>query len=141
MVDFYERKVAPEADMDVASASLKSREAELESAGANQAQTEAVYETSLLTFQAQVESASIAVRQAELDLSYCRMGSAYVNDFNKFGKTCQVRVQADQQFRLQPEDIRRLEVRNQAGQMMPLGTLASIRKTLGPQIVPRYSAN
>jgi HAE1 family hydrophobic/amphiphilic exporter-1 len=67
------------------------------------------------------------------------LGSAYVNDFNKFGKTYQVRVQADQQFRLQPEDIRRLQVRNQKGQMIPLGTLASIQRTLGPHIVPRYN--
>ncbi len=67
------------------------------------------------------------------------LGSAYVNDFNKFGKTYQVRVQADEQFRLQPDDIRRLEVRNRTGQMIPLGSLASIRKTLGPQIVPRYN--
>ena len=43
------------------------------------------------------------------------LGSAYVNDFNKFGRTYQVRVQADQKFRLEPEDIRRLEVRNRAG--------------------------
>ena len=67
------------------------------------------------------------------------LGSAYVNDFNKFGKTYQVRVQADQQFRLQPEDIRRLEVRNRAGAMIPLGTLATVHQTLGPQIVPRYN--
>jgi HAE1 family hydrophobic/amphiphilic exporter-1 len=67
------------------------------------------------------------------------LGSAYVNDFNKFGKTYQVRVQADQRFRLHPEDIRRLEVRNQAGQMIPLGTLCTIRRNLGPQIVPRYN--
>jgi len=67
------------------------------------------------------------------------LGSAYVNDFNKFGKTYQVRVQADQQFRLHPEDIGRLEVRNREGRMIPLGTLATIRKTLGPQIVPRYN--
>ena len=67
------------------------------------------------------------------------LGSAYVNDFNKFGKTYQVRVQADQQFRLQPEDISRLEVRNRSGQMIPLGSFATIRKTLGPQIVPRYN--
>eukprot|EP00456_Euglypha_rotunda_P018050 TRINITY_DN1632_c0_g1_i9.p1 TRINITY_DN1632_c0_g1~~TRINITY_DN1632_c0_g1_i9.p1 ORF type:complete len:459 (+),score=144.29 TRINITY_DN1632_c0_g1_i9:30-1406(+) len=67
------------------------------------------------------------------------LGSAYVNDFNKFGKTYQVRVQADEQFRLQPEDIKRLEVRNRDGRMIPLGTLATIHKTLGPQIVPRYN--
>ena len=67
------------------------------------------------------------------------LGSSYVNDFNKFGKTYQVRVQADQEFRLHPEDISRLEVRNRDGRMIPLGTLATIQKTLGPQIVPRYN--
>lgn len=67
------------------------------------------------------------------------LGSAYVNDFNKFGKTYQVRVQAEQQYRLHPEDIARLEVRNRDGRMIPLGTMATIHKTLGPQIVPRYN--
>ena len=67
------------------------------------------------------------------------MGSAYVNDFNKFGKTYQVRVQADQKFRLKPDDIRRLEVRDRQGKMIPLGTLATIKESLGPQIITRYN--
>ena len=67
------------------------------------------------------------------------LGSAYVNDFNKFGRTWQVRVQADQKFRLKPEDIRRLEVRNDAGQMIPLGTFSQISTVNGPQIIPRYN--
>jgi HAE1 family hydrophobic/amphiphilic exporter-1 len=67
------------------------------------------------------------------------LGSAYVNDFNKFGKSYQVRVQADQRFRLEPEDIRKLEVRNAQGQMVPLGTLVKVEKRLGPQIIPRYN--
>ena len=62
-----------------------------------------------------------------------------MNDFNKFGKTYQVRVQADQQFRLEPEDIARLQVRNLSGQMIPLGAISTTRRTLGPQIVPRYN--
>ncbi len=67
------------------------------------------------------------------------LGSAYVNDFNKFGRTWQVRVQADQRFRLKPEDIRRLEVRNDAGSMIPLGTFSNISTLNGPQIIPRYN--
>ncbi|MHC5538662.1 efflux RND transporter permease subunit, partial [Singulisphaera rosea] len=67
------------------------------------------------------------------------LGSAYVNDFNKFGKSYQVRVQADQRFRLEPEDIRRLEVRNLQGQMVPLGTLVKVEKRLGPLVIPRYN--
>ena len=67
------------------------------------------------------------------------MGSAYVNDFNLYGRTFQVRVQADQKFRLRPEDIRRLEVRNRSGAMLPLGTLATITENPGPQIITRYN--
>ena len=67
------------------------------------------------------------------------LGSSYVNDFNKFGRTWQVRVQADQRFRLEPEDIKQLEVRDRQGNMVPLGTIVTIEKKLGPQIVPRYN--
>jgi HAE1 family hydrophobic/amphiphilic exporter-1 len=67
------------------------------------------------------------------------MGSAYVNDFNLFGRTFQVRVQADQKFRLKPDDVRRLEVRNRTGAMLPLGTIATITEKPGPQIITRYN--
>lgn len=67
------------------------------------------------------------------------LGSAYVNDFNKFGRTWQVNVQADAQYRLKPEDIRQLEVRNINGQMIPLGTLIDVDETLGPQTILRYN--
>ncbi|WP_437188072.1 efflux RND transporter permease subunit [Planctomicrobium sp. SH668] len=67
------------------------------------------------------------------------LGSAYVNDFNKFGRTYQVRVQADQQFRQTPEDIERLEVRNLKGEMLPLGTLVRVESSFGPQNINRYN--
>jgi len=67
------------------------------------------------------------------------LGSYYVNDFNKFGKTYQVLIQADQKFRLEPDDIRKLDVRNDAGRMIPLGTIAEVRRTIGPQVLPRYN--
>ena len=51
------------------------------------------------------------------------LGSLYVNDFNRFGRTYQVIAQADAQFRDRPEDITRLKTRNDKGQMVPLGTL------------------
>jgi RND family efflux transporter MFP subunit len=69
----YERKVATDADLDTTLATLKSRQAELESALAHLSQAEATYETSVLTSEAKLESARIGVRNAELDLSYCRM--------------------------------------------------------------------
>jgi HAE1 family hydrophobic/amphiphilic exporter-1 len=67
------------------------------------------------------------------------LGSFYVNDFNLFGRTYQVRVQAEPQFRLTPEDVERLRVRNNQRQMIPLGTLIDVKETIGPQIVSRYN--
>ncbi len=67
------------------------------------------------------------------------LGSAYVNDFNRFGRTWQVKVQADHRFRLQPEDIRQLEVRNRAGQMVPIGTLVDVDYVTGAQTILRYN--
>ena len=68
------------------------------------------------------------------------LGSMYVNDFNRFGRTYQVRVQAESRFRSKSDDVQRLEVRNRAGDMIPLGTLLKLNETLGPQIVTRYNA-
>lgn len=67
------------------------------------------------------------------------LGSTYVNDFNKFGRTYQVRVQADHQFRETPEDIEKLEVRNKDGEMLPLGTLVNVQRSFGPQNINRYN--
>jgi HAE1 family hydrophobic/amphiphilic exporter-1 len=67
------------------------------------------------------------------------LGAAYVNDFNKFGRTFQVRVQAEQDFRMDPRDIERLEVRNARGAMVPLGSLLTVKRSFGPQIINRYN--
>jgi hydrophobe/amphiphile efflux-1 (HAE1) family protein len=67
------------------------------------------------------------------------LGSTYVNDFNKFGRTYQVRVQADSQFRMSADDIRRLDVRNRSGEMIPIGTVVDVRDDIGPQVIQRYN--
>jgi len=67
------------------------------------------------------------------------LGSTYVNDFNLGSRTYQVNVQADYQFRLQAEDIRRLEVRNRNGQMIPLGTFVTVEDSVGPERIERYN--
>lgn len=67
------------------------------------------------------------------------LGSAYVNDFNAFGRLFQVRAQADQQFRLDEDDIRSLRVRTATGALVPLGTLVSVVETAGPALVQRYN--
>jgi multidrug efflux pump subunit AcrB len=67
------------------------------------------------------------------------LGSYYVNNFNEFGRTWQVNVQADQQFRNRPSDIRQLQVRNNLNQMVQLGTLLDVRDSSGPVMVMRYN--
>jgi HAE1 family hydrophobic/amphiphilic exporter-1 len=67
------------------------------------------------------------------------LGTAYVNDFNAFGRVYQVRAQADQAFRLDRNDILRLKVRSAAGALVPLGTLVEIRDVTGPSLVQRYN--
>ncbi len=67
------------------------------------------------------------------------MGSTYVVQFNKFGRTFQAYVQADAQFRLRPEDITQLTVRNSQGQTVPIGTLASVVPTTGPPLISLYN--
>jgi multidrug efflux pump len=67
------------------------------------------------------------------------LGSLYVNDFNRFGRTYQVNVQAESAHRMQPEQIRRLETRNAQGSMVPLGSLMSVGRSYGPDQVMRYN--
>ena len=67
------------------------------------------------------------------------LGSAYVNDFNAFGRLFQVRAQADEQFRLNQNDIRNLRVRSATGALVPLGTLVTVQETAGPALVQRYN--
>ncbi len=67
------------------------------------------------------------------------LGSLYVNDFNQFGRTYQVKAQAAMDFRLQPKDVVNLKVRNDIGQMVPLGSFVSLHQTAGPDIVPHYN--
>ena len=67
------------------------------------------------------------------------LGSSYVNDFNKFGRTYQVKIQADNRFRIEPSDIEKLYVRNESGGMVPIGAVLDIRESLGPQIVRRFN--
>lgn len=67
------------------------------------------------------------------------LGSTYVNDFNRFGRTWQVIAQADAPFRTSVEDIARLRTRNDQGEMVPIGTMVDIRQTFGPDPVLRYN--
>jgi hydrophobe/amphiphile efflux-1 (HAE1) family protein len=69
------------------------------------------------------------------------LGSLYVNDFNLFGRTFRVTLQADQQARASANDLSRLSVRNASGGMVPLDTLGTLVPTVGPETVPHYNNN
>ncbi|NGZ85094.1 efflux RND transporter permease subunit [Duganella aceris] len=67
------------------------------------------------------------------------LGSTYVNDFNRFGRVYQVRVQADAPFRSDADDIGALKTRNADGDMVPLSSLVTVKPTFGPEMVVRYN--
>jgi HAE1 family hydrophobic/amphiphilic exporter-1 len=67
------------------------------------------------------------------------LGGAYINQFNRFGRTWNVYLQAEAQYRLEPEDLKSFYVRNQTGEMVPLSTLVSIQNISGPQFTVRYN--
>jgi multidrug efflux pump len=67
------------------------------------------------------------------------LGGLYVNDFNRFSHTWQVLVEAEPQFRARPSDIDRFYVRSADGNMVPLGTLASVERSAGPEVLFRYN--
>jgi len=74
------------------------------------------------------------------DTMQAYLGSLYVNDFNRFGRTYQVNVQAEESFRQEPEQIRQIKVRNQFGEMVPLGAFLSVKHAAGPDRVMHYNA-
>ncbi len=77
--------------------------------------------------------------QSVFDTLQAYLGSTYVNDFNEFGRTWQVKVQADAKFRAVKDDINRLEVRNLEGKMVPIGTLVKLTNITNPLRIDRYN--
>jgi multidrug efflux pump subunit AcrB len=89
------------------------------------------------------DSKQLVVRHVNLadfaDTLRIYQGSLYVNDFNRFGRTWQVIVQSEQQFRDSADYVSRLKVRNSEGAMVPLGSLASMQEINGPLVLTRYN--
>ena len=77
--------------------------------------------------------------QSVFDTLAAYLGSVYVNDFTFFGRIYQVRAQAEAQYRTKPADIEALDLRNPAGQMVPLGTVMSVKESFGPQTVTHFN--
>jgi len=78
--------------------------------------------------------------QDVFDTMQIYLGSLYINDFNKFGRTYEVIAQADKQFRSKPDDILKLQTKNFEGKMVPLGSIMQISETSGPDNAMRYNA-
>jgi HAE1 family hydrophobic/amphiphilic exporter-1 len=76
---------------------------------------------------------------AVFDTMQVYLGSSYVNDFTLFGRSFKVIAQADAPFRSKPDDINKLQVRGAGGKMIPLGAVASLKDTLGPQNITRFN--
>jgi multidrug efflux pump len=85
---------------------------------------------------AQVRGVSIAEVVNALQVYF---GSLYINDFNRFGRTWQVNVQASGDFRRRAEDLRKLQVKNDRGEMVPVGGFLSVKEVTGPAMVQRYN--
>jgi len=96
--------------------------------------------------QIHVDIDRVKVKQQDVQLTdvfqtlQAYMGSAYVNDFNRFGRTYRVMVQADAQFRNDIDDILALKTRNARGEMVPLGSMVKLTRSFGPDFVERFNA-
>ncbi len=101
------------------------------------------YRTSAPQLYVDVDPAACAAEGVRVTDVYATMqatlGSRYVNDFNRFGRTWQVNVQADPRFRNNPADIRRLKIKNSSGELVPLGAVAEVREVTGPPVLTRYN--
>ncbi len=87
-----------------------------------------------------LQAKTMGVSMAEVfDTLQVYLASLYVNDFNKFGRTWQVNVQADANYRNQIEDLKQLKIRNVQGNMVPLAAVAEIRDQSGPVMIARYN--
>ena len=84
------------------------------------------------------EALGVTVGQVFSTLS-SYVGSSYVTQFNKFGRTFQVYVQAAPDYRLRPEDVENLKVRAGNGAMVPLGTIVEIKTVQGPSLISLYN--
>jgi hydrophobe/amphiphile efflux-1 (HAE1) family protein len=84
------------------------------------------------------KSAGVPLRNL-FDTLQINLGSVYVNDFNRFGRTWQVVAQADAQFRDHPEDIGQLKTRNAQGDMVPIASMVKITSSSGPDRVTHYN--
>jgi hydrophobe/amphiphile efflux-1 (HAE1) family protein len=87
-----------------------------------------------------IQAKTMAVSMSEVfNTLQVYLGSLYINDFNRFGRTWQVNVQASSDFRKDTDDLRQLMIRSDRGKMVPLGTFATVQDRSGPVLLMRYN--
>jgi multidrug efflux pump len=92
----------------------------------------------LIIDRAQAKDRGVSIDDVRTTLE-STLGPYYINDFNRFGRTWQVNVQASGEYRQSLEDVKQLKVRNGAGDMVPMADFASVRAVSGPVMVMRYN--
>src|SRR5207247_7757443 len=92
----------------------------------------------LIIDRAQAKDRGVSIDDVRVTLE-STVGPYYINDFNRFGRTWQVNVQAKDTFRQSVEDIKQLKIRNSGGDLVPLADFASARFVSGPVMVMRYN--
>src|SRR5258708_38296133 len=101
------------------------------------------YRSTVPQLKVDVDRAKAETLQVSIDDVFATLGaylgSSFVDQFNKFGRVFQVYVQADSQFRLRPEDVELLPVRNKQGAMIPLGTMVRITPIVGPSLLSLFN--
>jgi multidrug efflux pump len=102
-----------------------------------------VFRTNSPQLYVKVDQAACSAQEIDVRDVYATMqatlGARYVNDFNRFGRTWQVNVQATQGFRNTADDIRRLKVRSKSGKLVPFGAIAEVKDVTGPLVLTRYN--
>ena len=102
-----------------------------------------VFRTNSPQLRVQVNAAACSAEGIDVRDVYAVMqstlGVRYVNDFNRFGRTWQVNVQADRQFRDDANTVRKLKIKNKAGNLVPLGAVATVTEPTGPLVLTRYN--
>jgi hydrophobe/amphiphile efflux-1 (HAE1) family protein len=102
-----------------------------------------VFRTNSPTLYVELNAAACSAEGVEIRDVYATMqttlGARYVNDFNRFGRTWQVNVQADPRFRNEVADVRRLKVKNASGKLVPLGAVAEVNEVTAPLVMTRYN--
>lgn len=101
------------------------------------------YQANMLQYYVDIDIAKALAQGINLQDLYSTLasnfGTYYINDFNKLGRVFRVQMQADSMYRRNPDDLEKIYVKNNAGKMVPIATVVSLRKDIGATVINRYN--